>query len=94
VDFYQGDPQSAGKKISSQTIASLDAPIDLEPRTQTVGVSYKIEGPAQDIYVVIDAADAITDEITTFNNKAQATLPKPKTQAPKRKPNVPMSRGR
>jgi len=94
VDFYQGDPESGGRKIASQTIPSLDAPIDLEPRTQTVGVSHKIEGPAQDIYVVIDAPNAITDEITTFNNKAHATLPKPKTQAPKPKPNVSMSRGR
>ena len=94
VDFYQGDPQSGGKKIGSQTIASLDAPIDLEPRTETLSVSHKIEGPAQDIYVVIDAPNAITDEITTFNNKAHATLPKPKTQAPKPKPKASMSRGR
>ena len=45
-------------------------------------------------HVVIDAADAIADEITTFNNKAHGTLPKPKTEAPKRKPNISMRRGR
>jgi hypothetical protein len=94
VDFYKGDPESGGNKIGSQVIENLDAPIDLEPRTQTLSVSFKIEGPPADIYVVLDAADGVEDEITTFNNVAHATLPKPKVEPPKQKLKVSTGRGR
>ena len=94
VDFYQGAPESGGKKLSSQMIESLEAPIDLEPRAKTLSVGLKIEGPPAEIYVVLDAADSIEDEITTFNNVANATLPRPKVELPKRRAGVPMSRGR
>ncbi len=94
VDFYQGDPESGGRKIGSQVIAELEAPIDLEPRTQTLSVSFKIQGPPTDIYVVLDAADSIEDEITSFNNVAHATLPRPIVELPKQKLKVSRGRGR
>ena len=94
VDFYQGDPKEGGVKVGSQTIANLEAPIDLEPRTQTVTVSHKIAGNPQDIFVMLDAGNAIEDEITTFNNTAHAILPKAKVEIPQKKPVAsPMSRG-
>jgi len=75
-------------------IADLEAPIDLEPRTQTLSVSCKIDGHPMDIYVVLDAADSIEDEITTFNNVAQATLPRPKVEPPKQKLKISTGQGR
>lgn len=94
VDFYEGNPESGGRKIGSQVIAELEAPIDLEPRAETLSVSCKIEGRPMDIYVVLDAADSVEDEITTFNNVAQATLPRPKVEPPKQKLKVSTGRGR
>jgi len=94
VDFYHGDPESGGKKISSQVIAELEAPIDLEPRTETISVSFKIEGRPRDIHVVLDAADSVADEITTFNNIAHVTLSRAKVESPKQKLKVSTGRGR
>ena len=75
VAFYDGDPQDGGKRIALQTIPNIEPPNDLEPRTVTVGVNYRIASPTE-IYIVVDPDSEIADEITTFNNVAHRRLPK------------------
>lgn len=79
IAFYDGNPQSGGKRIGSQTIPNIEPPNDLEPRTVTVGINYPIDSPT-DIYVVVDPDDEIVDEITTFNNVAHKRLPETKKE--------------
>ncbi|UCF14126.1 MAG: hypothetical protein JSW59_11995, partial [Phycisphaerales bacterium] len=74
IAFYDGNPQSGGRHIGSQTIPNIEPPNDLEPRTVTVGINHRIDS-ATDIYVVVDPDDEIADEITTFNNVAHKRLP-------------------
>jgi hypothetical protein len=95
VEFYQGDPEAGGSRLGSRTIGSLTAPIDLEPRTENVTLPYRIAGAPQEIYVVLDAANSIADEITTANNVAHQSLPKPAAkQIEKKKVAAPVGRGR
>lgn len=78
VAFYDGDPGQSGRRIYQTRIPNIDAPIDLDPKTVTVGVNFTIPRNSQrDIYVVIDPDGRIADEITTFNNVAHAKLPRP-----------------
>ena len=90
VAFYDGDPQRGGKRVGLQTIPNIEPPNDLEPRTVTVGVNYRIESP-REIYIVVDPDNEIADEITTFNNVAHKRLPeaeKEAAQTAKPKPTV------
>ncbi|MFQ5809118.1 MAG: hypothetical protein ACE5JM_05820, partial [Armatimonadota bacterium] len=76
VAFYDGDPDAGGALIGTARIPNLEAPLDLEPRTVTVGINYDIGDDPRDIYVALDP-DGDVDEITTFNNRASASLPRP-----------------
>ncbi|MHC4143812.1 MAG: hypothetical protein ACYSUD_03435 [Planctomycetota bacterium] len=79
VAFYDGDPQKGGRRVGLQTIPNIEPPNDLEPRTVTVGVNYRIESPTE-IYIVVDPDNEIADEITTFNNVAHKRLPEAKKE--------------
>ncbi|MFC1734791.1 hypothetical protein ACFL1X_01645, partial [Candidatus Hydrogenedentota bacterium] len=76
VTAYDGDPDTGGKLIGKEMIPSIEAPLDLEPRTTTIGFGWSPKGEKHDVYIVIDPDDTIKDEITTFNNLAHTTLPK------------------
>jgi hypothetical protein len=80
VAFYDGDPQGAGRRIGTSRIPNIEAPVDLEPRTVTVGINHRIGDEPREIYVVLDPDDQIPDEITTFNNVAHARLVAPEEQ--------------
>jgi len=85
VAFYYGDPQDGGRRIGVQTIPNIEAPSDLEPRTVTVGINYRIESPTE-IYVVVDPDNEIANEITTFNNVAHKKLPEASKETVKDRP--------
>ncbi|MHC4994949.1 MAG: hypothetical protein ACYTGQ_07840, partial [Planctomycetota bacterium] len=80
VAIYEGDPATGGRTIHQTRIPHIDAPIDLEPKTVTVGLNYRIPSGTRDIHVVVDPDGLIDDEITTFNNSAFAKLPRPVAQ--------------
>jgi len=86
VAVYDGDPDAGGSEIGSAVIPHIDAPIDLKPRATTVGFGWNPENESHEIYVVIDRDDEITDEITTFNNTAHATLPEKGAEVELKKP--------
>jgi len=75
VDFYDGDPADGGELIGSGVVPNIEAPNGLEPRSTTVGINWDIGDDTHEVYVVLDSDDDIEDEITTFNNVAQRTLP-------------------
>jgi len=79
VDFYEGDPDAGGAKLGTGIIYDLEPPNDLEPRPVHVGIEWSPTKEQHDIYVVVDPDEEITDEITTYNNKAHAMLPAKKT---------------
>ncbi|MFC1734788.1 hypothetical protein ACFL1X_01630 [Candidatus Hydrogenedentota bacterium] len=76
VAAYDGNPVAGGKLIGKELVPNIEAPLDLEPKTTTVGFGWNPKGKKHDIYIVIDPDDTIKDEITTFNNVAHTTLPK------------------
>jgi len=86
VDFYDGDPDAGGSLIGTGTVYKLEPANDLEPRPAHVGVEWSPTKAEHDIYVVVDPDDEIADEITTFNNKAHATLPKKEAEEVKKLP--------
>jgi hypothetical protein len=77
VEIYDGDPDAGGDLLSSSVIPNIEAPNDLEPQAVTVAVGWNPTQESHEIYVVVDPDDEIQDEITSFNNVAHTTLPKP-----------------
>jgi len=75
VAAYNGDPANGGELIGKSRIPNIEAPVDLEPRTTTIGFSWDLEGEKRDVYIAVDPDDTIKNEITTFNNIAHAVLP-------------------
>ena len=75
VAAYNGDPDNGGKLIGLKRIPNIAAPIDLNPATMTIGFGWQPKpGETYDIHVVIDPDSKMETEITTFNNKANATI--------------------
>jgi len=62
---------TAGKEIASQTIASLEAPLDLNPRTATVTFA---KAPAEDVVVRVDPGATIA-ELNELNNSVVVLKP-------------------
>lgn len=60
---------SEGKLLLQKTIAKLDAPLDLKPKTAVVWLPQPTLHPVHRIYVVIDPEGRI-DEITKENNRS------------------------
>ncbi|MFC1734602.1 tetratricopeptide repeat protein [Candidatus Hydrogenedentota bacterium] len=83
VAAYDGDPAKRGKLIGRSIIPNIEAPLDLEPRTTTIGFNWKPTRAAHEIYIVVDPDDTIQNEITTFNNVAHTSLPKKKAKPEK-----------
>ena len=76
VAAYVGDPQDGGTLIYTETIPHIEAPIDLDPKSTTIGFDwFPKEGERRDIYIVIDPDGKLETEITTFNNSAHALMP-------------------
>ena len=61
-------------RISGQTIPNIEPPNDLEPRTVTVGFSWKPTKKIHEIHVLIDPEHMLSTEITTLNNAASRRL--------------------
>lgn len=77
VAAWDGDPQAGGSLISTAVIPNIEAPVNLEPRTTTIGFPWQPTQESHEIYIVIDPAGKVSGEITTFNNTAHATIQKP-----------------
>jgi hypothetical protein len=74
VVAFDGDPKAGGVRIGMQRIPNIEAPNDLEPRTVTVGFSWRPTKKIHEIYVLIDPEDKVKDEITTLNNMVSRRL--------------------
>ena len=74
VVAFDGNPNDGGVRIGRQTIPNIEAPNDLEPRTVTVGFSWKPTKKMHEIYVLIDPEHKLKAEITTLNNAASRRL--------------------
>ncbi|HIE97508.1 MAG TPA: hypothetical protein EYQ63_10965 [Fuerstia sp.] len=81
VLIFDGDPTGDGRQIYQTRIPHIAAPIDLEPRTVTVGVHLEIGDTPRDIHVLLDPDGLIENEITTFNNRTRALVPRPQRSA-------------
>ena len=74
VVAFDGDPKAGGMRIGMQSIPNIEAPNDLEPRTVTVGFSWRPTKKIHEIYILVDPEDKIKDEITTLNNVVSRRL--------------------
>ncbi len=77
VAAYDGDPDRGGTLIGKGTIPNLEAPVDLSPRSTTIGFEWRPSHTAHEIYIVIDPDRKLIEEITTFNNRAHTMIEKP-----------------
>jgi len=77
VAAYDGDPASGGTLIGLAVIPNLEAPVNLEPATTTIGFEWSPTRATHPIHVVIDPRDRLGQEITTFNNHAWVSVAKP-----------------
>jgi hypothetical protein len=90
VAAYDGDPQQGGTLIGKAVLPHIAAPIDLDPKTATIGIPWNPrDGKPHDIHVVLDPDNQLTGEITDFNNTASARLPGPKAPDDTRKQRMP-----
>jgi len=86
VVVYDGPP-AAGEVITDEILSNLKAPIDLIPRTATLGFEWRPENRKHLISVVLDPDNELA-EITERNNVATRLVPsvvpewkRPKTRA-------------
>ncbi len=84
VAAWDGDPEADGTLIGMAVIPNIEAPVNLEPRTTTVGFPWKPVHDSHEIYIVVDPARKIPGEITTFNNTAHTVIEKPRSPRPTR----------
>jgi len=77
VAAYDGDPRRGGTLIAKGTIPNLEAPVDLSPRTTTIGFEWRPSRKAHEIHIIIDPDRKLIEEITTFNNHAHTVIEKP-----------------
>ena len=76
VAAYDGDPTRSGVLIGKTTIPNIEAPLDLDAKSTTIGFGWMPgEGQQHDIHIVIDPDGKLENEITTFNNTAHALMP-------------------
>lgn len=76
VAAYLGDPAQGGKEIGRETIEVLP-PISMELMPSIITVDFDWTGDArQEVHAVIDPDGKLLPEITTFNNRAKAQLPR------------------
>ena len=83
VVAYIGDPDAGGTLIGKTVIDGIEAPNDLKPRIKTASIDWALPKSGSTVYVLIDPNDMIKNEITTFNNRAHALLPKKETPTPR-----------
>jgi len=76
VEAYAGDPDKGGKLIGATTIPAIEPPNDLDARVETASIDWQLPRSGCDVCVLIDPKNTIKDEITPFNNKSHAMLPK------------------
>ena len=71
VAAYEGDPENGETLVYTERIPHIEAPVDLDPKSTTIGFDwFAKEGQRHDIYVVIDPDGKLESEISTFNNTA------------------------
>ena len=90
VAAWDGDPNRGGTFIGKAVLPHIAAPIDLDPKTVTIGIPWNTkDGQPHDIHVVLDPDSKLTTEITNFNNRAHTMLPAPKASDDTRKQRMP-----
>ena len=86
VAAWDGDPENGGTFIGQAILPHVSAPIDLDPKTVTIGIPWNPrDGKPHDIYIVLDPNHKLDREITDFNNTAHAMLPQPKDDSRKQR---------
>ncbi|MFC1735565.1 hypothetical protein ACFL1X_05570 [Candidatus Hydrogenedentota bacterium] len=74
VAAYDGDPAKDKKLIGKGCIPNIEAPVDLEPMTTTIGFNWSPTRSRHEVFVVIDLDNQIEGEITDFNNAVHTTV--------------------